>query len=634
VISVKTTPKFLCFTESAMRTMKTAFIFLIGLGYLPLVSTAQETSARTPLGDGVVAVDLDSRDKEESRFDELLAEVRLIFVDAVVADKSGDTLETAFYFDLLFEALADVEQLPLLDELQHLELNRFLNATIAYYEDDSQTLEKVETSLTVSALRDELSRYTRSLPTELGDITPVDYDGEGHLPIVYNDQVGRIIQFFRTQGRRSMQVWLNRLPSYSKIIEPILEEEGVPRELIYHAVVESGLNPRAYSWKHAVGPWQFISSTARLYGLRQDWWVDERRDFERATRAAARHLKKLFNEFGDWYLALAAYNTGEARVHRAMRVHQSRDYWKLYLLPRETRNHVPKIMAAFLIAQDPEKYGFTVDPEPDLEWDVVPVDRYLTFNILAQIAESSIDTLKFLNPELRQGAIPPPEAGNQPYMLRIPRGHREAFTRNFDPILAQVGPVIPVTVRTHRVRRGETLYSISRRYGISIPTIANTNGIRNRHLLRIGQRLRIPIPSSGVTARQAEVPPRAGTKKIYYTVRPMDTLSEIAEVHGVGLSRIRSWNGLRPGSSYIRVGQKLVIWVPASPQPPLLTGRPPANAEEMEKYTYTVRSGDTLGQIAEAHGVGLSKLRRWNGIMSRSNYIRVGQRLVIWKQAG
>ena len=617
-----------------MRAMKTVYILLIGLGCLPSALTAQETPARTPLGDGVMAIDRASRDKEESRFDELLAEARLIFVDAVVADKSGDTLETAYYFDLLFEAMADVEQLPLLDEMQLLEFNRFLNATISFYEHDSQTLERVETSLTVSALRDELSRYTRSLPTDLGDITPVDYDGEGHLPIVYNDQVGRIIQFFRTQGRQSMQAWLNRLPRYSKIIEPILEEEGIPKELIYHAVVESGLNPRAYSWRHALGPWQFISSTARLYRLRQDWWVDERRDFEKSTRAAARLLKKLFNEFGDWYLALAAYNTGEARVHRAMRVHQSRDYWELYLLPRETRNHVPKIMAAFLIAQDPEKYGFTVDPEPDLEWDVVPVDRYLTFSILAQIAESSVDSLKFLNPELRQEAVPPPEAGNQPYMLRIPKGHREAFTRNFDPILAQVGPVTPVTVRTHRVRRGETLYSISKRYGISIPTIAKVNGIRNRHRLRIGQQLRLPIPSSGVAARQEATPSGAGPKKKYYTVRPGNNLSEIAEAHNVGLSDLRRWNGLRPGSSYIRVGQKMVIYEPAKPSRPRLAGRPPANTDGMEKYTYTVRPGDTLGQIADAHDIGLSKLRRWNGLGSRSNYIRVGQRLVIWKQKG
>ena len=581
----------------------------------------------------MVALDLILPSTDESRFDELMEEARLIFVDAVVADKSGDTLETAYYFDLLFEALADVEQLPLLDELQRLEFNRFLNATIMFYETDSRTLEKVETSLTVSALRDELSRYTRSLPTDLGDITFVDSNGEGHLPIVYNDQVGRIIQFFRSQGRQSMQVWLTRLPRYVKIMEPIMEEVGVPPELIYHAVVESGLNPRAYSWKHASGPWQFISSTGRLYGLRQDWWVDERRDYEHSTRAAARHLKKLYEEFGDWYLALAAYNTGEMRVHRAIRLHQTHDYWKLFILPRETRNHVPKIMAAFLIGQDPEKYGFTIDPEPPLEWDVVAVDKSLTFETLAQIAECPAETLTVFNPELRQAATPPPEDG-QPYLFRIPKGHKEVFERNYQPIASRVGPVLAeVTVKRHRVRRGETLYSISKRYGVSIPKIARANNLQNLHRLRIGQRLDIPVPMSVVAARQSGVSSRHRVKKVLYSVRPRDTLGEIAESYDVGLSQLRRWNGLRPGSSHIRVGQKLVVWAPTAsrarrPSPPRLQ---PAG---MEKFTYTVRPGDTLSQIAEAHGVGLSKLRVWNGFRRHSAHIRVGQRLVIWKPKG
>lgn len=597
--------------------------------------TAQESPARTPLGDSVMAVDLDTRYEDESRFDELMEEARLIFVDAVVADKSGDTLEAAYYFDLLFEAMADVEQLPMLDELQILEFNRFLNAAIAFYENDSQTLEKVETSLTVSALRDELSRYTRSLPSDLGDISLVDVNGEDHLPIVYNDRVGRIIQFFRTQGRRSMQVWLNRLSRYGKIVEPILEQEKVPQQLIFLALVESGLNPRAYSWKHAVGPWQFIRPTGRRYGLKIDWWRDERRDFEKSTRSAARYLKDLYAEFGDWYLTMAAYNTGEARVRRAIRVHQTTDFWKLYVLPRQTRNYVPNIMAAFLIAQDPEKYGFTVNHyESDLEWDVVSVDKSLTFETLAQIAECSPETLSIFNPELIRYASPPPE-DSQPYRFRIPRGHKEIFERNYGPIASQVGPVLAeVQIRRHRVRRGETLYSLSKRYGVSIPAIAKANNLRNWHRLRVGQRLDIPVPTSSVAARQTEVPTNPDMKKIYYAVRPMDTLSEIAEGHGAGLSQLRRWNGLRPGSSYIRVGQKLVIWVTTSPSSSRLASRQPANLAGMEKYTYTVRPGDTLSQIAEAHDVGLSKLRRWNGIGANSIHIRVGQRLIIWKAKG
>ncbi|UCD37895.1 MAG: LysM peptidoglycan-binding domain-containing protein [Fidelibacterota bacterium] len=631
---MKTAPKFAPFMGYLARLLNTLLPALVVLGWIPVWLSAQDVPSETILGDGVVALDLAADEVDESRFDELMEEARLIFVDAVVADKSGDTLEAAYYFDLLFEAMADVEQLPMLDELQRLEFNRFLNATIAFYETDSQALEKVETSLTVSALRDELSRYTRAFPADLGAISELELNGEGHIPIVYNDRVARIIQFFRTQGRRNMQVWLNRLSRYRRIIEPILEQEEVPEQLVFLALVESGLNPRAYSWKHAVGPWQFISSTGRRYGLKRDWWRDERRDFEKSTLAAARYLKDLYAEFGDWYLAMAAYNTGEARVRRAIRVHQTTDFWKLYILPRQTRNYIPNIMATFLIGQDPEKYGFIVTPEPPLEWDEVPVDKSLTFETLAQIAECSPETLGVFNPELRQFASPPPEDG-KPYVLRIPKGHKEAFERNYQPIASQVGPVLAdVQIRRHRVRRGESLYSISKRYGVPMRAIARANRLRNWHSLRIGQRLEIPVPASGVAARQLEVPSAPGMKKIYYTVRPMDTLSEIAEAHNVGLSKIRRWNGLRPGSSYIRVGQKLVVWIPASSGSTSSIQTRLANIEGMEKYTYTVRPGDTLSQIAEAHGVGLSKLRQWNGLKTNSSHIRIGQRLVIWKQKG
>ena len=596
---------------------------------------AQEEGVSIDLGDDLVAVDTRPRGTDETRFDELMEEAHLIFVDAVVADKSLDTLESAFYFDLLFEAMSDIEQLPLLDELQRLEFNRFINATISYYENDSQTLERVETSLTVSALRDELSRYTRSFPMDLGNMARIDDKGEGHLPITYNNQVGRLIEFFQTRGNRVMQVWLNRLPRYRLIIEPILVREGLPPELIFVAMVESGFNPRAYSWAHASGPWQFISSTGRLYGLTTDWWRDERQDFEKATVAAARHMKMLYAEFGDWYLVMAAYNTGAGRVRRAMRIHQTDDFWKLSILPRETRNHIPKIMAAFLIAQDPEKYGFTVDNflEP-LVWDEVPVDRSLTFETLGQIAECSPDTFRLFNPELRQQATPPPE-GDQPYMFKIPRGHKAAFERNYQAIASQVGPVLagPQLIR-HRVRRGESLYSISRRYGVPMGRIASVNRLKNWHKLQLGQRLEIPLTPSAVAARQPVTPANPNAKKIIYTVRLGDTLGDIAESYNVGLSRVRSWNGIRPGSDNLRVGQKLVLWTSAAKPVP----RRPVRASVvvppgMEKRLYTVRVGDTLSQIAEAHDVGLSRLLSWNGLRSTSN-LRVGQKLVILTTKG
>jgi len=601
-----------------------------GLLILLPAQTAPAYGAR--LVDGLAIPERAASRDEDLRFDELMQEAQLIFSDAIITDKSADTLEAAFYFNLLFEAMADIEQLPLLDEIQRLEFNRFLNATIIYYENDSQTLEKVETTLSVSVLRDELARYTRSSPADLGNMR-VEYGEEGQLPITYNNRVGSIIHFFQTQGRSAMQVWLNRLPRYRPIFEPILEEEGVPKELIFHAMVESGLNPRAYSWAHAAGPWQFISSTARIYGLQRDWWRDERLDYEKATHASARYMKTLYDEFGDWYLALAAYNTGESRVRRAIKTYGTRDYWKLRL-PKETRNHIPKIMAAFLIAQDPGKYGFTVTPEPPLEWDVVAVDKSLSFAVLGRIAECSSDTLKIFNPELRQNATPPPEDG-KPYSLRIPRGRQEVFAQNYAAIAATVEPVLagPRIIR-HRVKWGESLYTISRKYGVGYVWLAEVNGLKNHNSIRPGQVLEIPQYPSGVASRVT--PGNPNLKKIFYTVRPGDTLSEIAEGYQVGLSSVRRWNGIRSGrEANLQAGHKLTLWVPRKfavkdATPRLSVATAPLG---MAKKVYTVRRGDTLSEIAETNNIGLSKLLSWNGL-TISSHIRAGQRLVIFVPEG
>ena len=286
------------------------------------------------------------------------------------------------------------------------------------------------------------------------------------------------------------------------------------------------------------------------------------------------------------------------------------------------------------IAQDPEKYGFTVDPLPDMVWDVVPVDRSLTFGVLAQIGGFPADTLLLFNPELRQKATPPGEEG-KPYSLNIPRGYKETFLASYTAIASQVGPVLAnVQIRKHRVRRGESLYSISKRYGVPIPRIVSANEIRNRHRVRVGQVLSIPLTASAVTARQADVPSNPGLRKVYYTVQPGNALSEIAEAYNVGLSKLRRWNGIRPnGADNIKVGQKLAIWVPKNwnggedlaaplnPEVPDLT--------DLDKIVYTVRPGDTLGAIAEAHNVGLSKLMLWNGLNRTTNFIRTGQQLVI-----
>ena len=337
---------------------------------------------------------------DEDIFDAQMAEAKAIYAEAVISDLTGDTLDAAYQFELLFEALANIEVLSNDDEFQTLEFNRILTAAIDYYEDESVTLAKVETGFSVALLKDKLNEYIYSQTLE--DLEFVEERVEiipGHIPITYNQKVASIIKFFQNEGRSSFQKWLNRISRYKPIILPILEDEGVPSELFYLAMIESGLNPNAYSYAHASGIWQFIASTGKNYGLKKNWWIDERRDFEKSTRAAAHYLKDLFEEFDDWYLAFAAYNCGSGRVRKVIKRQNTNDYWKLSRLPAQTRNYVPNIMAAIFIANDPGKYGFALVEDGKMEWTMVAIKKSVSLEVISECAKLEIGLLQKYNPE-------------------------------------------------------------------------------------------------------------------------------------------------------------------------------------------------------------------------------------------
>jgi len=495
---------------------------------------------------------------EEDIFDDQMSEAKSIFAEAIISDLTGDTLEAAYQLELLFESLANMEVLSQDDEFQTLEFNRFIKAAIDYYEDEAVTIDKVETGLSAAVLRDKLNEYTYS--QKLEELEYVEQKVEiipGHIPITYNQKVASIIKFFQKQGRNSFQKWLNRVSTFKPIILPILEQEGVPPELFYLAMIESGLNSKAYSYAHASGMWQFIASTGKMYGLKKDWWVDERRDFEKSTRAAAHYLKDLYKEFGDWYLAFAAYNCGSMRVKKEMRRHNSDDYWKLLRLPPQTRNYVPNIMAALHMTIEPEKYGFAILEKEKMEWRVISIDKTVSLEKISECANLDIGILQSYNPELKQATIPPLKKG-ETYQFRLPLN----ASSKFDSLFAEVEVEIfqEVVFLDHKVKRGESLWLIAKKYNVRIQDIVSINKLARAKYIKPGQVLQ--IPSNGYDVyRKAALAKSAKSRQIFYTVRYGDTLSEIAIKYRTSVRKIKKWNGLR--SDRIYSGQKLKIWTKA-----------------------------------------------------------------------
>ena len=471
-----------------------------------------------------------------------IEEAKTLLAEAVISDMSGDTLDALFKFEILFESLAGIKVEESNNEFYYLEYNKILNATITYFANNAETVNKIETGLSTALLKDRLNQYIYAQTLE--DLEYVEESVEiieGHIPITYNSKVNSIIKFFQKDGRRSVQNWLNRMEKYKAIMLPILEEENVPPELFYVAMIESGLNARALSYAYASGYWQFISSTAKIYDLKKDHWVDERSDFEKSTRAAARYFKDLYSYFGDWYLSLAAYNCGQARVNRIIKRQGTRDYWKLTRLPRETRNYVPNVMAAIYVAQNPEKYGFKIESEPLLDWTVKEVDKTVEIKEIAKIINSTEQELIKYNPELKRKVIPLLK-DDAKYLLRLPNPVPE----NFDSLFALIPTTNVIEPIIHKVKYGENLWLIAKKYNVTISDIQSLNKIKNRNKIKPG--IKLKIPNDGYIPQPS---------KVYYTVKRGDTLSEIAQKYKTSVRKIKRLNGLR--NNKIRIGQKLEI---------------------------------------------------------------------------
>ena len=497
-------------------------------------------------------------DESRNRFPEILQDVKILLSEALIADHHLDTLEVIYNLSRIYDLLMEADQIGDMNQEDQEEFERFEKSFLDIYTHKLGTIRSSDAPVTAERFRNDITEALEPLEIEMGKSKYIVVDDrDGHIPLVRNKQVDQFITYFTTKkGRKQFAIWLKRYEEYKNLILPILKEHEMPEELMVLAMIESGLNPKAYSRANASGMWQFIYSTGKSYGLKRDWYIDERRDIIKATHAACEYLKDLNEQFDNWYLALAAYNCGAGRVSRASRLHQTYDFWQMHSLPRESRNYIPYYLAAAIIAKTPEKYGFTVPKVKPFEFEEVVLENSADLAVLARVAGIKVKLLRNYNPELRQAATPT----DSPYLLKLPKGNKEQFLARWNsiPESERFAPQFIV----HRVRNGESLWTISKKYGASIHDIAAVNKLRNRHKIRIGNKLKIPMKGASLrTWGTKDNGGPAGHYKVTYKVKKGDTLGQIAEDYKTNTSKVRRWNRLKYGSSIIYPGQKLKIWV-------------------------------------------------------------------------
>jgi membrane-bound lytic murein transglycosylase D len=447
---------------------------------------------------------------------------------------------------------------------------------------------------------------------------------EQEIPVVLNEKVQRYINYYQGRGRGTFTRWLARSGKYIPMMKEILQEQNMPSDLVYLAMIESGFNVKARSPMGAVGPWQFIPSTGKKYGLRIDSWVDERMNPEKSTVAAANYLKDLYEMFQNWELAAAGYNAGELRIQRALDKYNFADYWEMSdsgnVLPRETREYVPKIVAALVIVKNPEKYGFRYieynDPE---SFEIASVPGQRSLKDISKVLGISYSSLRDLNPSLIRNATPPGVS----YNLRVPEGYGRIVEERRSELYA-LNKFYSPTYLTYRVKRGDTLGAIASRYKTRVSSIQNANKLRGT-VIRVGQNLRIPtrytgraLYASDASSTTKNTSYKSNSNPSFHTVRKGESLGSIANKYGVSVASLKNNNNLRSNTIY--PGQKLsVIGGTGTTSTDYSVAKAPVN--------HKVRRGDTVSEIAQRYGVSIHSLKRENDI--NGSTIRVGQVLKI-----
>jgi membrane-bound lytic murein transglycosylase D len=576
--------------------------------------------------------------------DALIARAEKLYTAGQVDYRAGhlDAARQSFdqAFNLLLSSDVEVRNNPRLEK----EFDKIVDGIrdlemVALREGDGFTEQKAE-----AAPIDEANDITFPVDPKLRAQAEAEIKTtKSDLPLMLTDQVAMYINYFSSpKGRPTLEHGLARAGKYRDMISETLKQQGVPQDLIYLAMAESGFQPLAVSRAGARGMWQFMAGRGSEYGLERNWWVDERQDPMESTKAAAHHLKDLYDEFGDWYLAMAAYNTGPGNIQHAVERTGYADFWELYkrgVLPQETRNYVPIIVAVTIMAKNPAQYGLeNVVPEKPVAMDTVSINYPVDLRLVAECLDTSASSLQELNPSLLRMTTPK----DQTFTLNLPAGAKDKY----ETAIALIPPDMRTFWRYHRVEYGESLGSIAHKYHSSIGVIEEANNLPSDEVT-VGSKLIIPIAPG-----QAADTVAYSNKATRYKVRRGDTVGSIADDFEVPVDKVRKWNHLKGNT--VAVGRTLLIYKPlgegGGPQiasggddPPssktaaqgkataktsAKTGSKPTSSAQAATY-HKVKKGETLSGIAQSYNTTVADLKKNNANLSAN--LRAGEVLLIRK---
>ena len=493
----------------------------------------------------------------------------------------------------------------------------------------------------------------------------------GEIALDQNEHVDKWINYFQGRGRPYMEMYLSRSTRYLPMMKNVLRENGLPEELVYIALIESGFSPKAHSRANAVGYWQFIRSTGKRFGLQVDTFTDERRDPVLSTRAAAEYFKALYNLLGSWHLSMAAYNVGENRVKRATTRYMTKDFWALLkkrrALPAETKNYVPKFIAAALIAKNPAKYGFAnIEYQEQLSYDTVALQSPISLSKLAANIGVDVEELKLLNPKFRTDFVPISRGPET--VVRIPVGRATDALAALSISVMSQPKVIQADYYFYKIRRGDTLSTIARKHRTTVSQLRRLNDLSNRVILRVGRTVKVPDAGGDshiqFVTEDDEARGPAGGKAVpavdvrmdgeFHVVRRGENLSTIARRYGLSVGEILRLNRITT-RSVIRKGQKIRVKAESNPKSAVrgkkstialaqyrapssssaknvvsreLKAKKTAALESARPKRHVVRRGETLLDVSRKYGVSLGNLARANKV--KWNYrVMAGERLLI-----